>query len=300
MSTLKVSRRTFLKSAGIVGGGLIIGVSLTGCGSRPLPIESINGSFVPNAFLQITPDNEIIFYCPRDEMGQGVTTGLTTLIAEELDVEPAQITIRFAGVHSDYNNPEFGAQGTGGSTSTRVHFQQLRQAGATARELLCRAAANELDVNRIDVTTRDGYIQAGGQNLPYGRFATAAQTVEIPDEVPLKDSRKFKYIGRNFKRLDGIEKATGTAVFGIDVDLPDMHYAVVKRSPVHGGKVKSVARDKALQMPGVTDILEIGSGIAVVAKSYWQARQACQALDIEWEDAPLSGFSDKQIRDDYQ
>ena len=119
MSIMNVSRRGFLKSSGIVGGGLVVGFSLSGCGRAPLPIEPEVGGFVPNAFLQISPDNSIRFYCPRDEMGQGVTTGLATLIGEELDVDPAAFDVVFAGVHPDYNNPDMMVQNTGGSTSMK-------------------------------------------------------------------------------------------------------------------------------------------------------------------------------------
>ena len=117
MKAINMSRRKFLKTSSVVGGGLVVGFAMTGCSTVKLPIEMSDYGFVPNAFLQITPDNTVRFYCPRDEMGQGVTTGLGTLIGEELDVHPQDMEISFAGVHRDYKNPDFGVQGTGGSSS---------------------------------------------------------------------------------------------------------------------------------------------------------------------------------------
>jgi isoquinoline 1-oxidoreductase beta subunit len=122
MKAINLSRRQFLKNTGIVGGGLVIGFSLTGCSSSPHPINTLEGGFVPNAFIQLTPDNTVHFYCPRDEMGQGVIDGLATLVGEELDVDPALFSLNFAGPHPDYNNPEMGVQGTGGSNSLKAHY----------------------------------------------------------------------------------------------------------------------------------------------------------------------------------
>ncbi|MFT7133507.1 MAG: isoquinoline 1-oxidoreductase beta subunit, partial [Cyclobacteriaceae bacterium] len=137
---LMMSRRKFLQSTGLVGGGLVVGFGLGGCSSSLLPLEVEEGAYNANAFIQITPDNLVRFYCPRDEMGQGVTTGLGTLISEELDVSPADLDIAFAGAHADYTNPEIGVQATGGSTSMRAHYLQLRQVGADVRALILAAA----------------------------------------------------------------------------------------------------------------------------------------------------------------
>ena len=129
MSAMNLSRRQFLKNTGIVGGGLVVGFSLTGCSTPAIPMPELDGGYSPNAFLQFTADGAIHFYCPRDEMGQGVMTGLATLVAEELDVNPNQITPDFAGVHPVYNNPGMGVQGTGGSNAMNAHYYHLRQVG---------------------------------------------------------------------------------------------------------------------------------------------------------------------------
>ena len=138
MSSFKVSRRGFLRTTGVAGGGLMVGFALSGCSEPPpYPLKDLQGAISPNAFLQLGQDNSIRFYCPRDEMGQGVTTGLTTLVAEELDVSPESVIVELASAHPDYVNPDFGAQLTGGSTSVKAHYDQLRQVGADVRALIC-------------------------------------------------------------------------------------------------------------------------------------------------------------------
>ena len=299
MSAMNMSRRQFLKTTGILGGGLVIGFSMTGCSSSELPIVLAPQGFVPNTFLQIMPDNGIRFYCPRDEMGQGVTTGLSTLIGEELDVHPKDMVILFAGVHSDYNNPDFGVQGTGGSSSLKAHYLQLRQVGANTRGLLVAAAAQDLGVPASAISTRDGHIVVAGQQYPYGQFVQTAAGLEAPTAAPMKSNNEFRYIGQEFARVDAAAKSTGTAEFGIDIDIPNMHHAVVRRSPVAGAKLKSVDKSAALNMPGVTDVIEISSGVAVVAEKYWQAKTAAAKLAPVWEEVALSKINSSDVRADY-
>ncbi len=301
MSALNVSRRQFFQTTGIAGGGLVVGFSLTGCGSARLPLKGVEGAFAPNAFVQITPDEAIHFYCPRDEMGQGVTTGLATLVAEELDVNPQKLLIELAGAHSDYANPAFGGvQMTGGSTSMKAHYQQLRQIGADVRALLLNAAALDLGVAVSKLGTEDGQVLAGDARHSYSRFIATAQTLEVPQDSPLKSSSEFRYIGHDFPRLDGVSKSTGTAVYGIDVDIPGMHHAVVKRSPVAGGTVASFDASAVRRRPGVTDVLEIASGVAVVAEKFWQAKQAIDHLKVQWNQPALANVDSDQVRSDYE
>lgn len=299
LSTIDLSRRRFLRNSGIVGGGLVVGFSLTGCGPSSPALSSIDGGFTPNAFLQITGD-AIRFFVPRDEMGQGVTTGLTTIIAEELDVDPHTIDVALAGAHPDYANPDFGAQGTGGSTSVKAHFVQLREIGANVRATLLQAAARELGQSIDSLRTDNGHVISGDQRLPYAQFAAAASELAIVEGAPLKAPADFKYIGKHTPRLDGLAKSTGTAVYGIDIDVPNMHHAVVVRSPVSGGTLKSMDSSKASTMPGVTDVISIASGVAVVAEKYWQAKQAAQKLSLEWDLPELANISTAQLKADYQ
>ena len=298
-AVINASRRQFLKTSGVVGGGLVVGFSLSGCSAGPVPVTPLEGAFVPNAFLQITPDNQVVFYCPRDEMGQGVSTGLATLLGEELDIAPWAFDVRWAGVHSDYANPDFGVQGTGGSSSIKAHYTQLRQVGANVRAVLLEAAAAQLDVPLAQLTTDAGYVLAQGERYPYGDFAQAAALLTPPDEAPLKNASDFKYIGVDFARIDALAKATGTAEFGIDVDVPGLHRAVVRRSPVAGGTLVSFDDKAARAVPGVTDVVQIGSGVAVVAQHYWVAKKGAEALDVQWDLGELEGVSTANIKADY-
>ena len=299
MSTVNLSRRRFLRNTGIASGGLVVGFSLNGCSTPALPINTPEGAFTPNAFLQLGTDNSIRFYCPRDEMGQGVTTGLTTIISEELDINPQSVLVELASAHPDYTNPDFGAQATGGSTSVKAHYQQLRQVGADVRALLIKAAAQDLGINVDDIRTTDGHILARGKRYPYGQFVPTAASLEMSRDTPLKNPSEFQYIGKHFPRLDGVAKSTGTAIFGIDVDVPGMQHAVVKRSPVAGGRVKSFDAKAAKAMPGVHAVVEVVTGLAVVADKYWQAKQAAEKLKIEWDTPALAQASSAQIRTDY-
>ncbi len=297
---LNVSRRRFLKASGVAGGGLVVGFTLTGCGSSAPPVMRLEGDFVPNAFLQITPENHVRFYCPRDEMGQGINTGLCTLVAEELDVAPWEVEVLWAGVHADYANPEFGVQGTGGSTSIKAHYRQLRQVGANVRAVLLEAAAGQLGRPVGALSTDRGHVVVDGERLPYGQFVATAAALEAPEEAPLKPASEFKYIGNDFGRIDALDKSTGAAEFGIDIDFPGLHHGVVRRCPVAGGTLKSYRDNQARSIPGVTDVVEIGSGVAVVADRYWAAKQGAQALEVEWDLPPLAGLGNERLQADYQ
>lgn len=299
--SINLSRRRFLRSSGVVGGGLVVGVSLTGCSTPEIPFYPLEDAWSPSALIQVTADNLVRFYCPRDEMGQGVTTGLATLVAEELDVAPDALDIAFAGAHPAYNNPDFGAQATGGSTSIKAHYLPLRQAAANVRAVILDAAAADLGLPRAGLRTEGGHVLAGDQRYPYGRFVAAAAALTLPAEAPMKSASEFRYIGTDFPRLDAVAKATGTAEYGIDVDVPGMHHAVVVRPPVAGGVLKSFDAQVAAGEPGVTHVLEVASGVAVVAPKYWQAKQAAAKLApaIRWELPELATISTAQVKADY-
>ena len=295
-----VSRRRFLKTSGIAGGGLVVGFTFAGCSSSVPPIARLEGDFVPNAFLQITPENRVRFHCPRDEMGQGVSTGLATLVAEELDVAPWEIEVLWAGVHADYANPDFGIQGTGASTSIKAHYRQLRQVGANVRAVLLEAAAGQLKRSVSDLSTDGGHVVVDGERFPYGQFVATAAALEAPAEAPLKSAVDFKFIGKEFVRIDALAKSTGAAEFGIDVEIPNLHHGVVRRCPVAGGTLKSYGGERARAVQGVTDVVEIGSGVAVVADRYWSAKKGAEALEVEWNLPELAGVSTEQLHTDYR
>jgi isoquinoline 1-oxidoreductase beta subunit len=293
---VSTSRRSFLSNSLLAAGGLVVGVptllSQTACAATGDSRENSKRNFAPDAFIQITPQNTVHFYMPRSEMGQGTYTGLTTIIAEELDVDPSTIEIHHVGAHDNYTNPEAGVQITGGSNSIRVHFEPLRQAAANARAAILNAASKQMALDIAQLTTSNAQVFAKGQGFNYGEFVTLAASQELPELAPLKSPADFKYMGKNRPRLDGLSKSTGTAEFGLDVDFPGLHRAVLVRCPVAGGSVKSVDSSTAKNMPGVKKVVTIYNGVAVVATSYWQAKQAAASLQIEWiKPEKLSSFS---------
>ncbi|GLS25292.1 xanthine dehydrogenase family protein molybdopterin-binding subunit [Marinibactrum halimedae] len=301
MSQLKVSRRGFMGLLGAGSGGLVLSASLSGCASGNNAVQSPSPeALVLNAFLQITPENTVHFYLPREEMGQGSYHGLTTLVAEELDVLPERITVQHAPVNKAFNHPEFGMQGTGGSTSMKVSFYPLRQAGANARAMLVDAAAAELGVSPAQLKTEDGHIiTTSGERHPYGRFVQLASTLPTPENVPLKNASDFNLIGKQRPRIDGISKSTGTAQFGIDVDLPNLHKAVIIRSPVYGAKPVKFDATEALKLADVAQVFAIDNGVAIVAKHIWTAKKAAKLVSVEWSNVPLASQSSTHIRDDF-
>ncbi len=293
---MTITRRDFLKTSGLLSGGLVIGYHLTGCSAQPVP-NSIPGALQPNAWLQITEDNRIIFQLDKVEMGQGVSTAMPTILAEELEVSPDAIEVEFAGVHHDFKNRAMGTQMTGGSTSITSSYEPLLQAGAIARELMLNAAAKKWQVDKSQLKAQDGTVIYAAQNkvATYGELVPIAKTLSVPSKAPLKDPAQFRWIGKSIKKRDTLEKSTGAAVFGIDVDIPDALTAVVVRCPHFGGKVQSYDATKTRSHAGVVEVLQIPSGIAVVAKGYWQARSAAKDLQIIWDKGPLAGLDSEKI-----
>lgn len=292
------SRRSFIKNISLAGAGLVVGLPLTACVSAS-PQSNNNPALAPNALLQITTDNVINFYLPRSEMGQGTYTGLTTIVAEELDVHPSKINVLNAPVHDDHKNMEYGFQVTGGSNSVRTHFLPLRHLAANARLVIRQAAAQQLNLKLADVQTDNGSIVVNNQSLPYGEFVDLANKLNFPENAALKDKSRFKYMGKNAPRLDGLSKSTGTAEFGIDVDFEGLHRAALKRCPVFGGKVKSFDDTAVRSLPGVKAVVEIHNGVAVVAEHYYQAKNALVNLQVEWAlPETLAAFSSDSTASD--
>ena len=291
----KTNRRTFLKSTGAVGSGLMLGIVVP-VGSTG-PAQAAGTLYTPNAWVHIADDNTITLLSARSEMGQGVYTSMPMLIAEELNVDLKKIKVAIAPPGAVYTNALLGAQITGGSTSVRDGYDKLRIAGAQVREMLVAAAAARWNVPASSLKAADGVIIGNGKKATYGELAADASKQPVPEKPKLKDAKDFTIIGKSTKRLDTPAKTFGTAEFGIDVELPGMVYASVEQCPVIGGKVKSFDAAKTKAMPGVIDVVQINDGVAVVADTYWRAKTAREKLTVEWDEGAGSALSSKTMMD---
>ena len=281
-----LSRRGFLQTTAVAGGGLAIGVNLAGLSADAIAAGTLH---TPNAWVHIADDNTITLISARSEMGQGVYTSMPMLIAEELNVDLRSVKVAIAPPNAKlYGNALLGGpQLTGGSTSVRDGWDKLRTAGAQVRQMLITAAANQWKLDPASLKAENGVVTGpGGKRATYGQLAAAASQLPVPEKVALKDPSEFRIVGKRTKRLDTPSKANGTAEFGIDVKLPGMVYASLEQCPVIGGTVKGFDASRAKALPGVIDVVQIPDGVAVVADTYWHARKAREALSIQWDEGP--------------
>jgi isoquinoline 1-oxidoreductase beta subunit len=301
MQMPNVSRRNFLKATAVVAGGLVIAFTLPQA-KRFFKGDSTGAdqAFTPNAFLHIDNDNNVTVLLAHSEMGQSIWTTLPMLIAEELDADWQRIKVEHAPAAPVYAHTAYGLQITGGSTTTWSEFDRYRQAGATARSLLVSAAAQRFGVDASQCRTENGRVIAGDQQATYGELADDAARLEAPKNVALKDPKDWKIIGQATKRLDSAEKTDGTAVFGQDVQFEGLLTAVVARSPVFGGKLKSFDDSATLQIAGVRKVVEVPTGVAVVADNFWSAKQGRDALKVEWELGANTDMSTEAMVEEYR
>ncbi|TMH46623.1 MAG: xanthine dehydrogenase family protein molybdopterin-binding subunit [Betaproteobacteria bacterium] len=289
-----ISRRQFLSTSAALGGGLLIGFR-----TGPL-IGASAAPFVPNAFIRIGSDGQIVLTMPYVEMGQGTYTSIPMLIAEELEVDLKQVRLEHAPPNEKlYANPLLGVQATGNSNAIRGAWQPLRQAGATARTLLVSAAAKRWNVDAASCRAQSGEVRHAptGRRLKYGALAADAARMPVPEKVVLKQPGEFKLIGTPAKRLDTPSKVNGTAVYGIDVRPPGVKIATLAQSPVFGGRVKSVDDSKAKAVKGVRQIVRLDDAVAVVADHMGAAKKGLAALVIEWDDGPYARLDTQKIVD---
>jgi isoquinoline 1-oxidoreductase beta subunit len=303
---VNAGRRHFLIGLGVVGAGTAAGIyvapelfarSGAGRAAGTPPVD-----FKPHAFVRISSDDTITAIIGKSEMGQGIHTGIPMVLAEELDVNPQRLAVEIAGVDPVFNHPFLPAQFTGGSMSQFTTYEALRQVGATARAMLIAAAAARWNVDPASLRTEDGVVTDGSRRASYGALAEAASKLPAPakDTVRLKDPRDFRYIGKPQKRLDNRVKVTGQAVFGSDVDLPDMLVAVVARAPVHGAAVRSFDDKAARAVPGVVEVKQVPSGVAVLAKHTWAALKGRDALVVDWDARGNDRVSTNALRDAFR
>lgn len=287
------SRRDLLKLGALAGGGLLLGIGLGGC-SKPAALGGAGGQ--PVAWLRIDGDDSITVFVDKSEMGQGVYTALTQLLAEELGVALEAIRVEAAPVAPEYVNNLLGAQITGGSTSIRDGFEKLRKAGAQARTMLLQAAATHWGVAPGELRIDGGAVLHGKERLSYGALAEAAAKLPIPKEITLKPATEFTLVGKPAKRIDTAAKLDGSATYGIDVKLPGMLHGAIAQCPTLGGKLASFDGSAAEAMPGVKKIVGVGNGVVVVADHYWQARKALEAVKITWDPGANANLGSQGIR----
>lgn len=296
------SRRTFLKEGAALMGGLVIGFYLPLKSGRAYAADAKpTAVYPPNAFIRIAPDNSITIVVNKSEMGQGVYTSLPMLIAEELEADWNLIRVESAPVAAVYNHTGFGMQLTGGSSSIPSSWEQMRRVGASARVMLISAAAQQWGVPEAECHAEHSSVihAKSARKTSYGDLAEAAAKLPLPADVPLKNRRDFKLIGKPIKRLDTPAKINGSAQFGLDVYLPDMLTVLIARSPVFGGKVKHFDATEARKYPGVQGVYQVPSGIAVAATGFWSAKTARDLLHVEWDEGPGAKLSTPKMRDEY-
>jgi isoquinoline 1-oxidoreductase beta subunit len=277
------SRREFCRSTAVLGGGLVLALTLPAQASRSRP-SAVRGPAELNAWLRIGSDDSITMLVDRSEMGQGVYTALPMLIAEELEVDLARVAIVAAPVGPAYVNPGNGGQVTGTSNSVQDGYEKLRIAGAQARHMLIAAAAARWHVDAGQCRADNGVVLGPkGRRLSYGQLAMDAARLTPPKDVKLKTRTEFRLVGTPHPRLDTPGKVDGSAQFGIDVRLPGMLYAVLAQCPTLGGKASHIDSSAAAAISGVRRILPTDGGVIIVAEHVWQAMSARRALKVEWD-----------------
>jgi isoquinoline 1-oxidoreductase subunit beta len=293
----KVSRRSFIVGSATVGGGLALGLRLPPFG--PAVVRAADGSPEITVWVAIRPDNTTIVRVVRAEMGQGTITGLVQLIAEELECDWNKIVIEYPTPgQSVARKRPWGEFSTGGSRGIRQSNEYVRKGGAAARMMLVRAAADKWGVSPSECTASNSVIThtPSKRTTTFGAVAEAAAKLEAPKEVPLKDPKNWKVVGKSVKRLDNATKVNGQTVYGMDLKLPGMLNAAIRECPVFGGKLKSFDANKIAGMKGVKKVVAVGdNAVAVVADTWWQAKTALGDLPIVWDEGPNAKVSSADI-----
>lgn len=300
--TITQSRRNFLASSL----GLVIAVSLPMRGraqsgaALAFQPDGSTPTFAPNAFIRVAEDDTVTVIIKHIEFGQGPFTGLSTLVAEEMDADWGQMRAESAPADDEkYKNLLFGLQGTGGSTAMANSYTQMRKAGAAARAMLVQAAAEEWGVDASTISIANGVLTSGSNTSTFGPLAAKAALLTPPEDPVVKDPKDFVLIGKDRPKLDSKAKSNGTAVFTMDMDLQDMEYVVIRHAPMLGGTVASFDDTEAMKVTGVTAVRQIPQGVAVYATSTYAALSGRNALTVEWDDSAAETRSSAQIMDDF-
>jgi isoquinoline 1-oxidoreductase beta subunit len=287
------SRRDFLKVSTALGAGLALELTLPALGADAKGPEL-------TAWIVIRPNDEVLIRVARSEMGQGSSTGLPMLVAEELECDWRKVRTEFVSSAENLRrNRAWGSMATGGSQSIRGSQDYLRKAGATAREMLIAAAAQRWKVDAADCDAENSTIihRPSRRKVRFGQVAQAASKLEPPAEVKLKDPKDWNLLGRSPPRLDTRDKVTGKPIFGIDVQLPGMVYAAIAQCPVFRGKLKDAAGEQLLGLRGFIKVVKLGDAVAVVADNWWRAQKMLKVLPVEWDFGESAGATTASIRE---
>jgi len=294
---MKMNRRSFIVSSAAATGGLALGLRIPFGG--PEVVRAADGSPEINAWVVIQPNDTVVIRCARSEMGQGTITGLAQMVAEELECNWSKVVTEYPTPGESVRRKRpWGDFSTGGSRGIRTSHEYVRKGGAAARIMLVQAAANQWGVPASECVAANSVIthKGSGRKTTYGKVAEAAAKLEQPKDVPLKDPKQWKLIGKPVKRLDTANKVNGRQVYGFDLKLPGMVNAAIKESPVFGGKVKSFDAAAVSNMKGVKKVLQIGdTAVAVVADHWWNAKTALDKLPIVWDEGPNAKVSSESI-----
>lgn len=295
----RIDRRSFIKGSASLGAGLVIGFHIqpkSVLAQAPAP-----ASYPPNAFVRIGTDSSVTVVSKHTEMGQGIYTGLATILAEELDADWSQVRTEAAPVDAQvYAHLMLGVQGTGGSMSIPNAWMQYRQVGATARAMLVQAAAAAWSVPAAEIGVSKGVLShASGKRGSFGEFATAAAALPAPQNVPLKNPQDFALIGTRLPKVDTRAKVTGQAMYTIDVQRPGMLTAVVAHAPKFGATLESFDASETLKVPGVVEVVQIPRGVAVLAQNTWAAIRGRQVLVTQWDESAAEQRGTDEIIADF-
>jgi isoquinoline 1-oxidoreductase subunit beta len=299
---MRLTRRGFLERSALAGGGLVIAFVVPGArrvAHAQFAPAGDASAFAPNAFLRVASDDSVTVLLAHSEMGQGIWTTLPMLIAEELDADWSKMRVEHAPAAPVYGHVLYDNQMTGGSSTTHSEFDRYRRAGATARALLVQAAARRFGVKTTDCRTESGAVIAGDRRARYGELAADAAALPVPKSVALKDPKDWKIIGKPTRRLDTPEKITGRATFGIDVQFAGLLTAVVARAPAFGATLKSFDASQTKAVPGVRQVVQVPSGVAVVADHFWAAKLGREALKLDWDLGPNAHLSSAALREEF-
>ena len=292
-----ISRRNFIKGIGLASGGLILACNTSPFGDN-VAKELIE--FNPNLFVQLNSDGSLILVASRSEMGNGVRTSLTSVIADEMDADWNRVTKKQAT-----GDAQFGDQNTDGSRSIRYLYETMRQMGATTKAILISAAAKTWEVPESECKADNHFIiHNSGKKIGFGELVEVAKTIEVPTEIKLKSPDEFKYIGKTLPSIDVENYANGSAVFGLDKRIPNMKFAAIQRCPVTFGTVKSFDKTEALKINGVIDVIEVPrvekpfgalGGVAVIATNTWAAFKGKEALKVEWNTGNNGNYDSEEF-----